>query len=427
VRREPSVVLKFIAAGLVLTGMLLSGASEATAGGFQSRELPARSMGMAGVLVALPNDATAMYVNPAALSFLEKTNLTLGTSIVLPDFRFVGVAPSQTSYKMKTQVMFPPNMCLAHTFANGVGVGISVTNPYSTKTDWGEEWAGSRIVTSSEIRSVQVTPTAAIRIGEKWSLGLGVQIVSLRMDLNRRLGEMPSNDGTIPMVFMTGSADITYGFEIGVMYSPGDFLTAGLSLKSRTLSSIDQGTVTYSGSPGESSIAAYSNTTFSSSVTLPDQVRAGVSLRPLSSLLLAGEVGLGRWSTFKNHLVRIGSTDVVQRVEQAGWRDAITLRAGVEFSLGDIMFRGGLAYEESPVPGSELRPSVPDANLMAYSAGIGYEVDGGLVLDLGVQLLGYKTRTVTDSRVAYFEGNPFNGTYDLSGTVVGLNVCYSWK
>ena len=421
----------------ILRGVVLcmltsvAGVSAACAGGFHSRELSARALGMANVLVAMPDDATAMYVNPAALSFLTRTHLSLGTTLTFPEYTFIGVSPSTQSTKMKSQASYPPNACLAHGFANGIGIGISVTNPYAVKTDWGAEWVGNSIVTSSEIRSVQVTPSASIRIGNHWSLGLGVQVVFLRMDLNRRYGL--SYASTIPMVYTTGSADMTYGFEIGVMYVPDDVWRMGLALKSRTRSSIEQGTVTYSGVPGESGVMVMPNASYMSSVTLPDQVRAGVSVQPVSGLLLAGEVGLARWSTFKNLLVRIGSPVYEQRFEQYGWKDAFAVRGGIELALDDLRLRAGIAYEESPIPDSQLRPSLPDAHSIVYAAGIGFEIEEGLVLDLGVQLLPHKKRTITESQVFYLPlalENPagyFNGTYDLSSTVVGLNVRYSWK
>lgn len=414
------------AAGQVLVAVLVC-ASAAHAGGVQSRELAARALGMGNVLVAVPDEATAMYANPAALSFLGHTHLSLGTTLTFPSYTFTGVAPSTRSARMKSEATYPPNACLAHTFPNGVGIGISVTNPYAAKTDWGEDWVGNRIVTSSELRSVQVTPSVSLRIGDHWALGLGVQVVFLRMDLNRAYGSLFSYGSTIPMVYMTGSADVAYGFELGVLYVPDEVWRLGLSLKSRTRSTIEQGAVTYAGIPGESSIIVMPNATFTSSITLPDRVRAGVSFRPVTALMVAGELDLTRWSTFKNLMVRLGSPVYEQRFEQSGWEDALAVRGGIELAVDDLRFRGGIAYEETPIPDSQLRPSAPDAHCVVYTGGIGYAIEEGLVLDFGVQMVRHKQRTITDSQVPYGPDGTFNGTYDLSSTVVGLNVRYSWK
>ena len=401
--------------------------SPASAGGFQASGFSARATGMGSVLVAIPGEPTAMYTNPAALAFLGGTHLSLGTTLSLPDYHFIGVSPSQTSSKMQSQVLFPPNACLTHTFPGGVGIGIAATIPYSVKTDWGEDWVGNRIVTSSDLRTSQITPAVALRIGKHWSLGIGLQVVFFRLDLNRRFGEISTPESPLPTAFMTGSADVAYGFEVGTMYCPNDVFTFGLSLKSRTRSVIEDGTVTYSGVPLESSASVYPNSTFSTSVTHPDQVRGGLSIRPVPELLISGEANLVRWSTFKNMVVRIGSPQYEQRIEQNGWKDVVALRAGVELCLSEITLRGGISYEPSPIPDAELRPSMPDADRLVYAAGIGYAVEEGLMLDLGVQFMGHRLRTVTGSQVQHAPGSYFNGTYDLASTVVGLNISYSWK
>ena len=71
--------------------------------------------------------------------------------------------------------------------------------------------------------------------------------------------------------------------------------------------------------------------------------------------------------------------------------------------------------------------AIPDANREVISVGVGYEVGEGLTLDFAFQSIRYRERTITTSRVLTESGTPFNGTYLLSATVVGLSVSYSWK
>jgi hypothetical protein len=53
------------------------------------------------------------------------------------------------------------------------------------------------------------------------------------------------------------------------------------------------------------------------------------------------------------------------------------------------------------VPDAELRPSIPDASAIHFNVGIGYAVEDGLIIDLGLQVNRYADRTVTDSHVLY--------------------------
>ena len=70
---------------------------------------------------------------------------------------------------------------------------------------------------------------------------------------------------------------------------------------------------------------------------------------------------------------------------------------------------------------------MPDASGFRYSVGVGYAVEDGLVLDLGLQVERYADRTVTNSNVLYGTDKYFNGTYAMWSTIFALTLSYSWK
>ena len=231
---------------MLLTGGAL--ASHAYGGGLQSGIPSARAIGLGGTASALAGEATALFSNGASLSFLDGTHLTLGATVTMSDYEFSGVLPSQATAKMKPQSVFPPAVSLSHTFSSGLGIGFTASIPYSMKTSWGEEWVGSRIVTTSEIRGVQLNPMVAFRIGSHLAASIGLQALFVRLDHGRTFGQIPdSQTGRFPSMSMTGSADVAYGFELGLMYSPVRAFALGVSLKGRTTANITNGTVTYSG------------------------------------------------------------------------------------------------------------------------------------------------------------------------------------
>ena len=410
--------------------LLLGGATvlHAYGGGLQSGVPSARAIGLGGTSSALTGDPTTLFSNGASLSFLHGTNLTLGATVTVPDYEFSGVLPSAATTKMQPQSLFPPAISLSHTFATGLGIGFTASIPYYVKTNWGVDWVGSRIVTASEIRGVQLSPTVAFRIGSHLAAGIGLQAVFVRMDHGRTIGSLPDpQTGRFPTMAMTGSADVAYSFDLGLMYSPGADFALALSLRGRTTAEISNGTVTYSADVVESSEAGPTTSTFATTVTLPERIRAGVMLRPFHGLLLTGEADLTRWSSMRGMTVRIGSPAVVRIVDQAGWKDVFSYRAGVELGLSDVMIRAGAGYEASPIPDADLRPSIPDANCFHFGFGLGYAVEEGLLLDLGVQIDRYADRTITNSSVLSSFNEYLNGTYRLSSTIVALTISYSWK
>jgi long-chain fatty acid transport protein len=414
---------------ILLLSLALSGIEgSAVAGGFQSGAPTARSLGLGGAGTALIGDQAGVFSNTASLSYMHGTNLALGATVTMPEYQFTGVLPSTSTSKMKPQTMFPPSVSLSHTFESGLGVGISANIPYQIKTSWGEDWVGSPIVISSEIRGVQVSPAVAFRIGKNLAAGLGVQATFMRMDHLRRYGDVPDvQTGIFPTMSMTGSADVAYGFDIGLMYSPGDAFSMGLALKSKTTAEITNGTVTYTGSVGEPSSTSGMNASFATTLTLPERVRAGVMIHPIDALLFTGEVEYTRWAGIKGVTIRLGSPVSIRLIDQSGWKDVLAYRAGAEFTIADVTLRGGFGVEPSPVPDAELRPSIPDASAIHFNVGIGYAVEDGLIIDLGLQVNRYADRTVTDSHVLYATDKYFNGTYAMSSTIFALTLSYSWK
>jgi hypothetical protein len=46
---------------------------------------------------------------------------------------------------------------------------------------------------------------------------------------------------------------------------------------------------------------------------------------------------------------------------------------------------------------------------------------------VALQFVEYSDRTVSNSALMSAANRPLNGTYQMSATIVGLNVSYSWK
>ena len=139
-------------------------------------------------------------------------------------------------------------------------------------------------------------------------------------------------------------------------------------------------------------------------------------------LLLTGEVDLTRWSAVKGMTIRIGSPATSRIVDQSGWKDVLSYRAGVESShwpTSCFVPARGTRRVRSRMQISVRRSPMQIASTIAF--GIGYAVEEGLILDLGVQVDRYADRTVTNSaRPLRLSSEYFNGTYKLSSTVIAL-------
>ena len=399
-------------------------------GGFEALSVSARGAGMGGVMAMVTGSPTSAYVNPASLSYLRGTQFSIGMTVTLPNFRFTEDSVAGTSTKMQTQVLFPPNLCLTHTFASGLGFGIAATIPYSSKTDWGVEWAGRRVIDASELRGVVVTPMVSFQATRSVSIGVGLNITSFRFVRSAQVvaaPQVPEAVGVEGTERMQGDGETAYGVQVGMLFVPDEVFSFGFVYKSRSAVTFEDGEVIYEWPATFVPAAGTTTSTFATSLMMPDKIHAGVSFRPIAPLLLMGELEYVRWSSIDKQIITVGKPVTSEIVAQQDWKDVLAVHAGVELNVGDVALRAGFLLDRSPISDAQLRPSIPDADRTAYTTGIGYEIGEGLMLDVALQFVNYNDRTITNSAVASAAGRPLNGTYQMSATVVGLDVSYSWK
>jgi long-chain fatty acid transport protein len=401
----------------------------ALGGGFQVSDHSARAMGVGGAFVATVNDVSSLYANPAGMSFMGGTHLSIGTTIMMPDNSFTFADPPGSDSKTQTQVIFPPNFSLSHTFEGGYGVGVSASVPYSLRNDWSPDWPGGRVTTHSEIRVVFVSPAFSVNVFRSLSLGFSLNVAWARLVMDRRIGfdALGEPDGSQSL---HGSAETSYGFTAGLLYHPNEFWTLGAAYRSRTANSIENGNATYAEIPTDQ-MANFPNSNFSTTLTTPDHLSGGISIHPAHWLYAEGEVQYVFWSALSSVTLdfvdaRIQSNPAIEKSIPLQWNNSISARGGIEISLGDVNLRAGYAFEQTPVPDPYMRPSFPDANRNVFSGGIGYAVSEDLRLDFAFSIAKFKNRSVTNSLVEYQPGAYLNGTYTSSLTMIGINMSYSW-
>jgi long-chain fatty acid transport protein len=411
--------------------ILFLSAMPAAGGGFQVGDHSARAMGLGGAFVAIPDDASSMYANPSAVSFLSGTHLSIGTTIIMPDVGFTFADSPDNSYKTQSQVIFPPNFALTHTFEGGVGIGLSASIPYTLRYDWSADWPAGRISTHSEIRVVFVSPTLSIRPLKALSLGLSLNVAFARLVMSRRIGFDASGqpDGSQSL---DGSGSTSYGVTAGLLYHPNEVWSFGAAYHSRTANDIDNGNATFEGIPPDQEYG-FPNSNFSTRLTTPDFVSGGIGIRPADWLYVSGEVNYVMWNVLSSVTLnfsdaRVQANPAIEKFIPLNWNNSLSARGGVEVTLASVEFRAGYAFEQTPVPDQYIRPSFPDArNRTVVSFGIGYGVSEDLRLDFGCAFAHSKTRTVSNSLVEYLPGKFLNGDYSLSLTTIGINMSYSWE
>ena len=119
----------------------------------------------------------------------------------------------------------------------------------------------------------------------------------------------------------------------------------------------------------------------------------------------------------------------VMHIKDEHWEDSWRYALGLTYQLApQWQLRSGLAYDRSPVPADRRTISIPDSDRVWYSAGVGYQIDRNLSLDLGVTLIDGKKVDVSET-MQLKPGIPqttstFQGTSEGDAWLAGLQLNY---
>ncbi|MBF8295070.1 MAG: hypothetical protein HW389_1615 [Bacteroidetes bacterium] len=407
---------------VVLVVLMVCGAS-AFAGGYKIGEHGARAMGMGGAFVAMPRDASAIYHNPAGLSFLEGANILVGSTLIAPSTTFTGPTPSTASTDMVSQTFFPSNLYVTYTMQNGLAFGLGVFSPYALGTEWAGNWVGRHLSVKSGLKTFYINPTISYKVSDQLSLGVGASYVLGSVVLERKLPLIPLPDGT----FKLEGKGTGINFNAGIIWKPTEAISVGLTYRAETKIEFD-GDATFGSIPnidpdGPGPIPVLtalfpSGTTGKATLAMPSNLAGGIAYDVNQDLSIQAAVEFVGWSSYDKLEVSFDKPVAGSKtmVEIADWKNSILIRVGGEYRIDKLALRAGFIYDETPQPEKSVGPVLPDADRMEFSLGLGYRLTNTVDLDIAYQYVKGSDRTVTAPT------NSFPGTYKSSASLFGLSL-----
>ncbi len=182
---------RFLGVSLLVVVLGLAGAGMASAQGFGVYEQGACMMGRGGAGVADPcPDGSGIFFNPAGLSFDAKV-ITLGGTMIGPSGTFTDTSTTSMKGTISTlnEKWYPvPNIYMTLPFAKKYAFGVGVFAPYGLTTDWPVTSQGRYLGYKSVVQGLYIQPTFAVKINDKVSLGVGVDVTHLNVELRPARG-----------------------------------------------------------------------------------------------------------------------------------------------------------------------------------------------------------------------------------------------
>ena len=397
---------------LIIAAIMALG-SNLNAAGFRLGEQDAKANAMGNSFVAVADNASAVWYNPAAMTELEKTNLSLGTVLVYPTMKHEFTGGSDSIAKV---MHIPPYFYATHKLNDKWALGLGFNAPFGLSTNWNMTSQTAYVASLSDIKVFNYNLNGAYKVNDKLSFGLGADYVHLDATLDNKAG---------PTAELKLSGNGTgWVYNAAAFYKHTDKLTFGANFRSPVKVDVD----------GTLSVAAMGlSKPASTRITLPDTFQLGAAYKYNDKWLFSATADYTDWATYHQLLVTsVGLTSLSRPNPYAdlkNWNSVWAFRAGTEYKYSDTWkFRGGAFYDKNPVSEKYFETRVPDADRLAVSVGAGYEKNS-IVVDLSFAYLSFLNRKISDSSkddALSGQTSCLDGTYKAYAYLPSISVGYKF-
>jgi len=435
----------------ILMSLSIVSTSFAVGSGNISNEAPsARSAGQGYVGVAGQNeDPTAVFSNPAAITALKGTQISVGAAWENIHGGYKDNSGSETKARITNAGV--PNVSLTQSFMDGkLAAGLGVQSPFGLETYWPGNSPLRYVATDSRLDLVDIMPVIAYQVHPMVSVGIGADYYNVfNATLNRAVNVTAANFGLAQQGFGTftgpsndGSSSLTgqstgWGYHAGVTLQPNQQHALGITYHSkidlRVLGSLNlaglSGTMSTIFGGSNYSTSAYTD------LVIPASLQFGYAFKPNEKWTLEADTAWYDWASTQDLNVRYSETrpDRLALLNNGNptplsLHNSWNIAAGVNYKATDrLQVRSGFWYEPSAVSEANFNPAYLDLSRYGVALGAGYILTAHLTLDAAYSATFTHNRTINNNVGATTTGNPaynIDGIYsDFANTVI-MNLTY---
>jgi len=433
--KKSLLVLSIIVISLAMTGSLCFGA------GFALYEASAKGNALGG-LTGSADCPSAMFYNPAGITQLEGLQLSGGGIVILPTADITTKNPytgvtQDTSMKDNTWVI--PHLYATYQAFESVWFGLAVFSRFGLGSEYDDTWWGRYNNYKAVIKTVTANPNVAWKINDVISVAGGLDVMKFDLQLRNKINASlftpapnlnpASSDYDVDSSLSGDSYGV--GYNLAVHIRPLDWLRVGVSYRSKVKQDV-KGSVDFvreGAMTGYLPAEWFNSTGANGSITLPDMLFLGVSLKPIDRLMVELGGTYTRWSSYDQltlnydrPLVEIpGHLSLSSVTIPKNWKDVWRFNIGVQYQTTSWLdLRVSYLYDATPIPGSSIDYIVPadDRHILGFGAGFHWQ---SWDFDISYNYLMVEDRDVT--------ARPLDGIYDGriedgDSHFIGLTVSY---
>lgn len=373
---------------------------------------------------AVAADATTIFFNPAGLVYVNERQAVIVPSgiAISSEFNDRGSSPAlgqplggdggdAGGWNLV------PSAYASMPLGERLAVGLGVNAPFGLKLEYDDGWIGRFQALKSEIRTINVNPTLALRVNDFLSIGVGINYQTLQAELTNAVsytgviaqglqqlaaagqispaavpGLIAANAGLEGHASVRGD-DRAWGYNLGVMFDMGA-TRIGLSYRSALeyeVAGFASFTAPSATEPtGAAIVAAASGPNgplqtgrASVDLELPDFALLSVRQAIGSNVELLADVSWTGWSSVQELRV-VRDTGATISVTPEEWKDTWRFALGGTYAVSPALkLRAGIAYDESAVPDSTRTPRLPDVSRKWVAIGAHWQYSDMFAIDVG--------------------------------------------
>ena len=409
---------RYIVLGLIVTVVLIS-SPYLWASGFFLYHQDAKAHGQAGSFTAQADNPSAIYYNPAGISQLDGTQVSVGTEFIRLETEYENLQGLKEDMQVEWAVA-PHGYITSDLGTEKWTVGLGIYAPFGLSTSWKDTGLLRYVTTDASFDMVNINPTVAYQLLPEVSVAVGLDYYNLY-----------SVTSELKYNFILSDADVKldvdgdgWGFNLAGLWKPHPQHSIGLSYRSRVDVELT-GTLKYKNIPAGLGYPTSVSYDISTDMTLPSVVNAGYAFRPIEKLKLEFDLYWVEWSTRNKDVIKDRTTGAVLNRDDKNWDDAWIFALGGEYLVNpQLAVRCGYSYQQNVVPEKTFDPSVPDSDLHVFTIGLGYTIEK-VTIDLAYGLGFYEKRNI-DNDVGTDIGTTVDGTYDSLIQYIGMTLGYKF-
>lgn len=464
------LIARYFALKSVLMGILIACSSCIYAAGFQLFEQNGSGVGdydAGGAAEA--QDASIAWYNPAGLVMLDHVQLVLGMVGINVGVNFQGDVqnyattlipglhipkhppPPPTTVELLGSDEFGqaqggefipvPDLHLAVPLGNRIVAGLSVVVPFGLETDWPDDSVVRYAGTDTSIVDIDITPTLAVKITNKLSLGGGIDFQHVLTTINGVVGLGDIKPFNTDSISSNEGDEWVTGWHAGVLYQFTPQTRVGFAYHSQ----VDVNTKGTSQLTGPLVLLAtnpitdtYGVDDLTTDFTLPAFMTLSIFHQINDRWAVKGSVNYTEWHVFDNiplynvaGVTQVGATPNFQTAvldisAPQNFRNTIRVAVGINFQQTERwMWRAGLGFDQDPTNDTDRTVRLPEGNIFAAAIGARFQALKQLNFDVGYQHLFAAPGEINNLSVVGAQETYVEGTTKNQGDLFALQMTWN--